>query len=645
MSDMRPITSEGELIREFSQRARTANLKVDCLSGGPMSATVAVVSEAPGEREASMRVPFVGGSGQKLWSVLSRIGLNRTNTFVTNTVKRQVALSSQTDQRDPVGNLELEHWAGLLQWELSQLPNLKYIFVLGNMALKALLGEEGITNWRGSVNNIRLPNGRDVTCVMSYNPAMLLREPKLEIIFRFDVDKLERVITGRFVPHVISPIIDPSPSEAIAWIDKMQDEKLPVSLDIETISNETACVGLGNDIHTGMCINFRNRTSNRFSLEEERDVRKRINQFTTDKSVKIVAQNGAFDSYWLWYKDRIRIHAIWFDTLLAHHTLYPRLPHNLGFLTAQYTTHPYYKDDKKAWREGGNISTFWDYNVRDVCVTLKCQQALMKELTQQKLDKFYFDHVAKLQPELVLMTCGGIKIDTTLKEQIAKELQEDLKVHLASFHEAVAKCTGDPEYQPNPKSPKQMSALFFNRLGLVGRGTSTNEENRKRMAAHHRTSEDAKVMLGLLDKYVEEQKFSSTYAEMSIDEDGRVRCEYKQYGTQSAPGRLSSTKTLWGTGMNLQNQPQRAYKMYIADEGYEFSYFDLSQAEARIVAFQWKVEGLKDSFRRAAEDHSFDIHRGNASKIFRCAYEDIPSFDRSELGKTTDNPELADKIT
>jgi len=119
------------------------------------------------------------------------------------------------------------------------------------------------------------------------------------------------------------------------------------------------------------------------------------------------------------------------------------------------------------------------------------------------------------------------------------------------------------------------------------------------------------------------------------DEDGRFRCEYKQFGTQKAPGRLSSSGTLWGSGGNLQNQPQRAYPMFIADKDYMFSYFDLKQAEAKVVAYLWQVQGLIESFKRAETDNSFDLHRGNAAAIFKCKYEEVPAYDRDENGDIT----------
>ena len=85
----------------------------------------------------------------------------------------------------------------------------------------------------------------------------------------------------------------------------------------------------------------------------------------SDPKVRLVTQNGMYDSSWTYFLDRLRFAPIWFDTMLAHHTLYPRMPHSLGFLTTQYTTHPFYKDEGKVWKETGDIDAEWGYNVKD----------------------------------------------------------------------------------------------------------------------------------------------------------------------------------------------------------------------------------------------------------------------------------------
>jgi len=620
--------NEAELMQEFTARAKACQLQVDCLGSGRLDSEICIISEAPGEREVIMHMPLVGGSGQLLWTLLRAQDITRKDCYVTNVVKKQVALSTKTDARNPVKGPELEHWEGLLDWELDHLPNLKYILALGNFALHALTGDSGITKWRGSVFDCNVGRSRrTVKVICTNNPAHILRNLALEPMYKFDLAKLRRVIDGEFKRHDVRGVINPTYEEAIEYLERLQSGNDPIAFDIEIVANETACIGFADNAHTGICINFRDSNTNRYTIPQESLLRDRIQRLFLDPTKRFIAQNGSFDCGWLWFKDRIHVPKIWFDTLLGHHTLYPRMPHNLGYLTAQYTDHPYYKDEGKTWREGGNINQFWDYNIKDCCITWAVHSAILKELKAQSLEDFFFNHVMRLQPHLIQMQVGGILADIKMKDKLAETLKAELDVKLTDFHSKAQVLTSDPDFRPNPKSPKQLGELFFNYLGLVGRGSSTNKENRQRMYDNVRTTPEQKELLVHLDDYLREHKFYSTYVTQKADKDGRIRCEYKQFGTQSAPGRLSSSKVMWGSGMNLQNQPHRAYPMFICDEGYMFSYFDLKQAEAKVVAYIWNVQGLIDNFKRSEQEDGFDVHRGNAARIFKCDYNEVPASD------------------
>ena len=628
--------NERELNIEINHRAKACRLTVDCLPYGKLDSEIVIIGEAPTEHEAKMKMPLVGGTGNLIWDILKTIDIYRTQCYVTNVIKQQVNVSGKKDAVKPVSVVETEHWEGILDWELDQLPNVKYILCLGDYALHALTGDKGIRNWRGSVTDIKVGKlQRTVKVIITNNPSHILRAIDQEPFYKFDIAKLRRVIDGKFKRHTITGTINPSIEEAISYIEKLEEAGEPIAFDIEVIANETACIGFANNAHEGISINFRDSKTNVYTIKEEKLLRIRIQQFFSNKSNKFIAQNGSFDGGWLWYKDRIHVPKIWFDTLLAHHTLYPKLPHNLGFLTSQYTDHPYYKDEGKTWREGGNINQFWDYNIKDCCITWAAHDRLHKELVSQKMDTFFFDHVMRLQPHLISMQVNGILVDKTLKTQIAEDLEKDLTKQLDKLYKLIQDEIDDPTYMPNLNSPVQMRTLLFDKLKLVGRGASTNKENRDRMKVHSRTTEKHIEILNGINHYAVEKKFYSTYAMSRSDDDGRFRCEYKQFGTQKAPGRLSSSGTLWGSGGNLQNQPQRAYPMFIADKDYMFSYFDLKQAEAKVVAYLWQVQGLIESFKRAETDNSFDLHRGNAAAIFKCEYEEVPAYDRDENGDIT----------
>lgn len=616
----------GELNREYVKRAQPIGLDVQCLADGTLDAEIAIVAEAPGPREVAMRLPLIGGSGAVLWETLARFGIRRQHVYSTNVVKKQ--LVDTVHGKEGVSKNELSHWKALLDWELSHLPRLRYVVVLGGVALSALCDEDGVDKWRGSVIE---RDGRHY--VISYNPANIIRRPQLEPVFIQDMAKLDMLRRGVWRPHPVHVHLHPSPSDVVAWCDKMIAEGEPVAYDIEVIGGETACVGFANDPHIAMCISYRDRHHNRYTVADELRVRRAVQRVLRHGAVRLVAQNNAFDAAWLWYKDRIKVQPIYVDTLLAHHTLHPTWPHNLGFLTAQYTTHPFYKDDKDAWREGGDIDTFWQYNGRDCCITHAAHTGLVRDLRQQGLWDFFQQHVMRLQPRLIEMTVLGNKVDLDERSRITQALAAQLQVLEEEWHRSVSSATGDDTLRPSPLSPKQIGELLFNRLRLVGRGTSTDDANRQAILANPRTPPACVDMLNALDRYKTEHKFYSVYVSAGIDPDGRIRSDYKQFGTQYVPGRLSSSQTLWGSGMNLQNIPERARGWFIADPGHCYVYFDGAQAEARIVAYEAGITSWKHQFEQARlNPGSYDAHIALASEMFAVPYASVGKHDYNPDG-------------
>lgn len=633
-----PASHEGFRM-DFEAHASDFGLVTQVFSEGPINAEIALVGEGPGEQEVAKERPFIGGSGKFLFDNLKKIKLDRTNVYVTNVVKRQISLSRTGGERAEVKRDELERWISMLDWELGHLPNLRTILIMGNYALEALLGETKVTNWRGSViERAKIPGNRIGTYVITINPAYALRELKLEPVFTLDiVNKLGPVKDGTFKPHKIETLINPTYKEALASIKEIKKAAKPTVIDLEWIGKQTACIGLANDPHRSVCINWRDHRNNRYSLREEADIMYAFQDLCDTHNragVPVIGQNSQFDCYALRLKDWLDI-TFSDDTLLQHHTLYPQLPHSLGFLTSQYTTHPFYKDEGESWKEGGNIDDFWRYNGKDTCITLAAWLRMNKELESQGLMKFYREHVMRAHPHLVDATIHGVAVDLERKQKIVELVSEDVADILAKFHECVHELTGDPYYSPNPGSWQQMRVLYFTRLGLRGRGMSTDEANRSQMLKNPETPVLAKEMINYVNRYAEEAKFLGTYAESQVGEDGRFRCEYRQFGVQRAPGRLSSAALLDGQGGNLQNQPERAKEMYICDPGMVFGYFDLSQAEARVVAVRAGIDKWVEQFEKARLDGIYDCHRALASDMFKVPYDLVPVVDFDDNGKPT----------
>jgi DNA polymerase I-like protein with 3'-5' exonuclease and polymerase domains len=204
------------------------------------------------------------------------------------------------------------------------------------------------------------------------------------------------------------------------------------------------------------------------------------------------------------------------------------------------------------------------YNVKDCCITWEVARKLEAELRQQQMWDFFHGHVMRLQPHLITATVLGNDVDLRMREQLNHDYGLEVDRLAAEFKAAARIAANDPELDVNPLSPKQLGLLLFQKLRLIGKTTSTDEANRNTMIENPRTPEDARRMLVLLNEFKEQHKLYSTYITAAVDPDGRMRSDYKQYGTQFVPGRLSSSQTLWGSGMNLQNQPERLRGMFIA---------------------------------------------------------------------------------
>lgn len=63
---------------------------------GPVRPRLMFIGEAPGAREAKLRKPFVGASGELLNEMLASVGIDREQVFITNVVKFH-----PKDNRDP----------------------------------------------------------------------------------------------------------------------------------------------------------------------------------------------------------------------------------------------------------------------------------------------------------------------------------------------------------------------------------------------------------------------------------------------------------------------------------------------------------------------------------------------------------------
>lgn len=225
---------------------------------------------------------------------------------------------------------------------------------------------------------------------------------------------------------------------------------------------------------------------------------------------------------------------------------------------------------------------------------------------------------AAVNGQMVLYRSIELKLSTVLLEMQRLGFEADreglldysriLTGLMNEAEEAIYSLAGE---EFNINSPKQLSTVLFERLGLphfkkTQSGYSTDADVMKKLEKHH-------PIVGLILQYRHLSKLNGTYAEglvKAIDKkDGRIHTTFKQTLTQT--GRLSSTEP------NLQNIPVRTElgkvfrKFFVAKEGHVLIDADYSQIELRLLAHMANDPEMTRAFKSGE-----DIHAATAAQVF-----------------------------
>jgi uracil-DNA glycosylase family 4 len=154
---------------------------------GNANADLMFVGEAPGANEDKEGLPFVGRAGKLLDDLLAEVGIQRSDTFVTN-----VICCRPPGNRDPLPE-EIEACKPYLFRKI-ELIEPKVICTLGNFATKLLTGDPtGITRVHGRPQE-REVGGRVVLLFPIFHPAAALRTDAVKQLLRDDFAKLPALL-------------------------------------------------------------------------------------------------------------------------------------------------------------------------------------------------------------------------------------------------------------------------------------------------------------------------------------------------------------------------------------------------------------------------------------------------------------------
>ena len=582
---------------------------------GKKESKIWVIGEAPGYQEQKTGRPFVGGAGKVLDGLLHEAEIKRAETYIDNVIQQQPPKNDfsiyyeDKSKRKPKQVLLDNHKRIREEVNLYK-PNA--VIALGGEALKALTGKTSIMNWRGSI----LDCG-GVKVIPTIHPASIMRMYELRPIAVLDLKRAKHEsLTPTFPPPYPDKfIINPTFSQVMEYIDFLHKQPY-VSFDIETAGDQITCIGFGWSDTESICIPICYSTNSWWTKEEENHIILRLQKLFANPNIKFIAQNAQYDMIWLADRWGIEVVNLWMDTMIAFHCVYPELKKGLAFLCSIYTTRPYYKGMPKE-ETGPNI--LWKYNCLDTVVTWEVAHEIRKEMDEFGTIPFYTVHSHALIKPLIAMQRRGVKIDIKKREAIDRDLERELG-------EMQKKLSSAAGHELNPNSSKQMKEFLYSELKLPPqRKRSTGELTADEEAIETLAKKFPNPVFNLILDIRKIRKVLSTYIRATIDPDERIRCSYAITGTTT--GRLSSRENVYGSGTNLQNIPrgELVRSIFIPDQDRKFIYIDLSQAEARVVAFLAKDRKLQAVFSHKEGD----IHKYNAAMVFNKRLEDVTEEERT----------------
>ena len=177
-------------VENFDGCQLKATAKRTVFGDGNEKAKVLLVGEAPGADEDREGKPFVGKSGMLLNKMLSSVGIDRKDCYITN-----ILMWRPPGNRTPTG-AEVAVCLPFLKRKI-ELINPEIIIALGAPAANALMDiEEPISKIRGKWFEYSLSIGKKIALLPTFHPAYLLRNPAHKAKSWADLLKLKKKLSN-----------------------------------------------------------------------------------------------------------------------------------------------------------------------------------------------------------------------------------------------------------------------------------------------------------------------------------------------------------------------------------------------------------------------------------------------------------------
>lgn len=325
----------------------------------------------------------------------------------------------------------------------------------------------------------------------------------------------------------------------------------------------------------------------------------------------------------------------WHCSLTAHHAYLSHLPQKLDQVVSENLDAGAWKirfgrrgtQTKSVEPEAMGGDELCLYNAADCRVTAKAWKKLQADLAAERQ---VYEHDMCLAELCLDMQRAGIRVDRAFQSELSRKLGEAADEQ----REEMRKLVGDPTFQPS--KPEHVRKALYQTFGLrklVFTATGLPATGKAVLESLRGEDTPAGKFATLLSRRREYLKIKKTYVDFPTEicfrlpadaprepyGDDPDRAHYQwgarekrdsrtEGGGHTVSGRLAC-RIQSAPRYNKLNLPSSVRWMYIAAEGNEFVYFDVSQGEPRVAAFlSGDPERIKTTYG--------DVHAENAKVMF-----------------------------
>ena len=398
------------------------------LSNGPVpddggDYSILVAGESPGSEENEQGKPFVGRSGQILRSALAQLGYPEDKVTYTNIVRCH-----------PPDNDTKAKYVRCCYRSLPIQDNTKLVVLCGNVPLKAVLGESGITTWNG----VRVERDGIIYAPVLH-PAYLLRNQSKKVmdgwlqalddaLYAYDNGAKKRADADYeyIYPETLSDISrmfdDLEKADVIAFDTEF------CNLDAFDPDNRILVVSFATDSKAWALPLYHPELSTQEMAEIEECALHRIEYVLQEKEV--IGHNIKMDQMQIDAKLGIEFEAAG-DTMLASyivdttkgiHSLKRLAGYYLGMFEYDSVLQEYVSEHPEAdWNRDGSyanvpLDVLLPYAAMDAAATYLLEPLLLDKMTEKQLD-LYYELMVPTSNALYRIQRNGMAVDQDVADR------------------------------------------------------------------------------------------------------------------------------------------------------------------------------------------------------------------------------------